>query len=149
MQHNSLFERDRFDVGMNTLLKVKLIPQDYEPVYSQSSPTPTNLRDDLLVELSLMHKHGNITSLPHCKFFFTKLCIVLLFLPPQLPNYFSKIKQTFFNLILGNRGKEESSIFPPSLQSMAISHSKFFSIFPPRLQSMTISNSRFFSIFPP
>ena len=50
----SIFARHRLDIGMNTDFKVKLTPQYDEPVYSQSLPTPTNLKDDLFVELALM-----------------------------------------------------------------------------------------------
>ena len=39
---------------MNTDFKVKLTPQHDESVYSQNLPTPTNLKDDLLVELALV-----------------------------------------------------------------------------------------------
>ena len=53
---------------MNTAFKVKLPPQHEEPVYSQSLPTPTNLKDDLLVELALMQEYGIIPTLPHSKY---------------------------------------------------------------------------------
>ena len=53
---------------MNTDFKVKLTPQHEEPVYSQSLPTPTNLKDDLLVELALMQEYGVITTLPYSKY---------------------------------------------------------------------------------
>ena len=43
---------------MNTDFKVKLTPEHEEPVYSQSLPTPTNLKDDLLVKLALMQEYG-------------------------------------------------------------------------------------------
>ena len=68
VKYNSIFARHRFDIGMNTDLKVKLTPQHEEPVYSQSLPTPTNLKDDLLVELALMQEYEIITTLPHSKY---------------------------------------------------------------------------------
>ena len=68
VKYNSIFARHRFDFGMNTDFKVKLTPQHQEPVYSQSLPTPTNLKDDLLVELALMQEYGIITTLPHSKY---------------------------------------------------------------------------------
>ena len=68
VKYNSIFARHRFDIGMNTDFKVKLTPQHEEPVYSQSLPTPTNLKDDLLVELALMQEYGIITTLPHSKY---------------------------------------------------------------------------------
>ena len=67
VKYNSIFARHRFDTGMNTAFKVKLTPQHEEPVYSQSLPTPTSLKDDLLVELALMQEYGIITTLPHSK----------------------------------------------------------------------------------
>ena len=44
VKYNTLFARNRLDIGMNTDFKVKLTPQLEEPVYSQSLPTPTNLK---------------------------------------------------------------------------------------------------------
>ena len=67
VKYNSIFARHRFDIDMNTEFKVKLTPQHEEPVYSQSLPTPTNLKDNLLVELALMQEYGIITTLPHSK----------------------------------------------------------------------------------
>ena len=53
---------------MNTDFKVKLTPQHEDPVYSQSYPTSTNLKDNLLVELALMLEYGIITTLPQIKY---------------------------------------------------------------------------------
>ena len=68
VKYNSIFARHRFDIGMNTDFKVNLTPQHEEPVYPQSLPTPTNLKDDLLVELALMQEYGIITTLPYSKY---------------------------------------------------------------------------------
>ena len=68
VKFNSIFARHRFDIGMNTDFKVRGTPQHEEPVYSQSLPTPTNLKDDLLVELALLQEYGIITTLPHSKY---------------------------------------------------------------------------------
>ena len=68
VRYNSIFARHRFDISMNTDFKVKLIPEHEEPIYSQSLPTPTNLKDDLLLELALMQEHGIITILFHSKY---------------------------------------------------------------------------------
>ena len=68
VEYNSIFTKHRFDIGMNTDFKVRLTPQHEEPVYSQSLPTPTNLKDDLLVESVLMQEYGIITTLPHSKY---------------------------------------------------------------------------------
>ena len=48
--------------------KVKLTPKDDKPVYSQSLPMPIHLKEDLIVELALMHKYGIITVLPFSKY---------------------------------------------------------------------------------
>ena len=46
------------DIGMNTEFKVKLTPTDDKAVYSQTLPMPIHLKEDLIVELALMHKYG-------------------------------------------------------------------------------------------
>ena len=56
------------DNGMNTKFKVKLSPKNDRAVYSQSLPGPLHLKEDLIVELALMHKHGIITVLPFSKY---------------------------------------------------------------------------------
>ena len=53
---------------MNTELKVKLTPKDDKAVYSQSLPMPIHLKEDLIVELALMHNYGVITVLPFSKY---------------------------------------------------------------------------------
>ena len=53
--HDS-FARHRFDIGINTEFKVQLTPLDNRPAYSQSLPAPINLKDNILVELALLHK---------------------------------------------------------------------------------------------
>ena len=53
---------------MNTEFKVKLTPKDDKAVYSQSLPMPLHLKEDLIVELALMHKYGIITVLPFSKY---------------------------------------------------------------------------------
>ena len=69
VKYNSIFARHRLDIGMNTDFKVKLTPQYEEPVNSQNLPTPTNLKDDLLVELALMQEYGIITTLLYNKYY--------------------------------------------------------------------------------
>ena len=51
------------DIGINTEIKVKLTPKDKKAVYSQSLPMPVRLKEDLIVELALMHKNGLFTVL--------------------------------------------------------------------------------------
>ena len=47
---------------------MKLTPNVDRPAYSQSLPTPINLKDDITVELALLHKYGIITTLPFSKY---------------------------------------------------------------------------------
>ena len=49
---------------MNTEFKVNLTPKDDKAIYSQSLPMPIHLKEDLIVELALMHKYEIITVLP-------------------------------------------------------------------------------------
>ena len=68
VEYHDIFARRRMDIGMNTEFKVKLIPKDDKAVYSQSLPMPIHLKEDLIVELALMHKYGIITVLPFPKY---------------------------------------------------------------------------------
>ena len=53
---------------MNEEFKVKMTPKDDSPAYSQSLPAPINLKEDILVELAMLHKYGIITTLPFSKY---------------------------------------------------------------------------------
>ena len=68
VEFHDIFARHRFDIGMNEEFTVKLTPKDDSPAYSQSLPTPINLKEDILVELALLHKYGIITTLPFSKY---------------------------------------------------------------------------------
>ena len=68
IEFHDIFARHRFDIGTNRDFKVKLTPNDDRPAYSQSLPTPINLKDDITVELALLHKYGIITTLPISKY---------------------------------------------------------------------------------
>ena len=70
VKYNTIFARHSLDIGMNTDSEATLKPQYDEPVYSQSLPSPTNLEDDLLIELTLNQVYGIITTLPHSKYSF-------------------------------------------------------------------------------
>ena len=59
-----LFARRHLDMGINTEFKVQLTHLYNRPAFSQSLPAPINFRDDILVELALLYKYGNITILP-------------------------------------------------------------------------------------
>ena len=68
VEFHDIFARHRFDIGMNEDFKIKLTPKDDSPAYSQSLPTPINLKEDILVELALLHRYGIITTLPFSKY---------------------------------------------------------------------------------
>ena len=68
VEYHDVVARHRMDIGMNTEFKVKLTPKDEKAVYSQSLPMPIHLKEDLIVELALMHKYGIITVLPSSRY---------------------------------------------------------------------------------
>ena len=68
MEFHDIFARHRFDNGINTEFKVQLTPLDNRPAYSQSLPAPSNLKDDFLVKLALLHRYCIITTLPFSKY---------------------------------------------------------------------------------
>ena len=68
MEFHDIFARHRCDIGINTEFKVQLTQSDNRPAYSQSLPAPINLKDDILVEIALLHKYEIITTLPFSKY---------------------------------------------------------------------------------
>ena len=68
IDYHDIFARHRMDIGMNTELKVKVTAEDDKAVYCQSLPMPIHLKEDLIVELPLMHKYGIITVLLFSKY---------------------------------------------------------------------------------
>ena len=68
VEFNDIFARHRFDIGFNDKFTVKLTPTDERTAYSQSLPTPVHLKDDITVELAMLHKYGIITTLTHSKY---------------------------------------------------------------------------------
>ena len=64
VEYHDIFTRHRMDIGMNTEFKVKLTPKDDEAVYSRSLPMPIHLKEDLIVELALMHKYVQYCIFP-------------------------------------------------------------------------------------
>ena len=68
VEYHDIFARHRKDIGMNTEFKVKFTPKDDKAVYCQILPLPIHLKEDLYVELALMHKQGIITVLPFSKY---------------------------------------------------------------------------------
>ena len=68
VEFHDIFARHSIDIGMNEEFKVKLTPKDDSPAYSQNLPAPINLKEDILVELAMLHKYGIITTLPFSKY---------------------------------------------------------------------------------
>ena len=68
VEYHDIFAIHKMDIGMNTEFNVKLTPKDDKAVYSQSLQMPIHLKEDLHVELALMHKYGIITVLPFSKY---------------------------------------------------------------------------------
>ena len=68
VEYHDIFARHRMDIGMNAEFKVRLTPKDDKAVYSQSLPMPIHTKEDLIVQLALMHKYGIITVLPFSKY---------------------------------------------------------------------------------
>ena len=64
---HDVFARHRFDIDMNGEFKEKLTPKGDSPAYSQCLPAPRNLKEEILVELTMLHKYGIITTLPFSK----------------------------------------------------------------------------------
>ena len=67
VENHDIFARHRMDIGSNTEFKMKLTLKDDKAVYSQNLPMPIRLKEDLIVELALMHKYGITTVLPFSK----------------------------------------------------------------------------------
>ena len=63
-----IFARHRLYIGINHEFQIKITPKTEEPVYSQSLPCPINPKEDLTVELALMHYFGTITTLLFSKY---------------------------------------------------------------------------------
>ena len=68
MEFLDIFARNCFDNGINTKFNVQRTPLDNKPAYSQSLPAPINHKDDILVELALLHKDGIIATLLFSKY---------------------------------------------------------------------------------
>ena len=51
------------DIELNTDFKLKLTPEDNKAAYKQSLPLTIRSKEDLIVEVFLMNKHGIITYL--------------------------------------------------------------------------------------
>ena len=58
----------RFDIGFISEFGIKLTPKHDEPVSVESLPPPTNLKEEMLVEVVLQQEYGLITTLPLSKY---------------------------------------------------------------------------------
>ena len=63
IEYADIFAKHRFDVGYNSDQA-----EHQRPLYTQGPPTPIQLRNELTVELALMHYFGLITTLSHSKY---------------------------------------------------------------------------------
>ena len=58
VEFNDIFSGHRLHIGGNADFTVKLTPEHGKKMYTQGPPTPTNLREDLIVEFALMQYYG-------------------------------------------------------------------------------------------
>ena len=56
VEYKDISVRHRQDIRLNTQFKVRLTPKDDKAVYSQRLPMPIHLKENVVVELALMHK---------------------------------------------------------------------------------------------
>ena len=59
-----IFARHRFDIDINNDFKIKLTPFYNSSAFSQSVPTPMKLKKDITVEVAVIRKYCNFTTLP-------------------------------------------------------------------------------------
>ena len=68
VEYHDLFAKDRFDIGNNTELTIKLTPEHPLPVYVQGPSAPIPLSDEILNELALRQYFNIKTTLSHSKY---------------------------------------------------------------------------------
>ena len=68
VDYHDIFTRHKKKIGMITEIEVKRSPKDDKAVYSHNLPMPIHLKEDQIVELTLMHKYGIITVLLFSKY---------------------------------------------------------------------------------
>ena len=68
LKYHYISARHRLDIGANEEFKVKLTPENDNPMYTQGPPTPIHYRDEILVELALLQYWGVITTLTYSKY---------------------------------------------------------------------------------
>ena len=64
IEYADIFAKHRCNVRYNSDLKIKLTPEHQRPLYTQGPPTPIQLRNELTVELALMHYFDSKYSSP-------------------------------------------------------------------------------------
>ena len=68
IEFSDVFAKHRFDVGYKTDLKIKLTPERNIPISEQGPPTPVHLKNELQVEIALMHYYGLLTTLAQSRY---------------------------------------------------------------------------------
>ena len=68
VENHDISAPHRFAFAINTEFKVEITPLDNRPSYSQSLPAPIILKENILVELALLHNYGIITTLPFSEY---------------------------------------------------------------------------------
>ena len=58
VEFNDIFARHKVDIGINSKSEFSLTPQDDKPVFTQSLPVPIKLKENLTLQLALMHRYG-------------------------------------------------------------------------------------------
>ena len=67
VEYHDAFARHRLDIGINTEFRVIFTP-NYVYTRNLNLAMPFHLKEDLSVELALMHKYGNITRIFFSKY---------------------------------------------------------------------------------
>ena len=65
VEYHDIFARHRMDIAMNTEFQVKLTAKVDKAFHSQNLPMPIHLKEDLIIELALMHKYGIASPILH------------------------------------------------------------------------------------
>ena len=68
MPSHETFARHQLNLGENTDNPVKLTTEHSRPVYFPIAITPIHLRDELIIEITLMQYYDIITTLPFSKY---------------------------------------------------------------------------------
>ena len=68
VKYHHIFARHWLEIAINNDCSFRLTPKHDEPVYAQSVPSPTNLKDEMLVELALQQQYRITTILPISKY---------------------------------------------------------------------------------